>query len=257
MNRRGFFKSGAIGALASPKLLAELSGHSSSLTIGRDGGADRATPRSLLSQSSPEDERRQLNNIALCERLIHGCMRKHLITGYLPGQCSYNLGEYPCKKPWEIGEWDAQELDRLKAEGIGLIQLHEEWNDSQRLFGANKYSPLNPKGFRQFLDMAHQRGMKVIVYVSSGFFEKKDPEFRPEWARDQDLVNCFTNMRDAPLRARVGEHTFANSLCGSWRNMGLTEFTTTLGTCHWRKIHTPRRRMKCWRSRRRRSRTAH
>jgi hypothetical protein len=118
-------------------------------------------------------------------------MRKHLITGYLPGQCTYNLGEYPAKKPWEIDEWDAAELDRLKAEGISLIQLHEEWNDSQRLFGANKYSPLNPKGFRQFLEMAHQRGMKVMVYVSSGFFEKRDPEFRPEWARDQDLVELF------------------------------------------------------------------
>jgi hypothetical protein len=120
-------------------------------------------------------------------------MRHHLITGYLPGQCTYNLGEYPCTKPWEIGEWDEKELDRLKAEGIGLIQLHEEWNDSQRLFGANKYSPLNPKGFRQFLDMAHQRGMKVIVYLSSGFFEKRDPDFRPEWARDQDLVELFYN----------------------------------------------------------------
>lgn len=138
-----------------------------------------------------EDERQRLQNIALCEQSIHECMRKHLIADYLPGQCTYNLGEYPSTKPWEVGDWDALELDRLRDEGIGLIQLHEEWNDSQRLFGANKYSPLNPAGFRKFLDMAHQRGMKVIVYVSSGFFEKRDPEFRPEWARDQDLVELF------------------------------------------------------------------
>jgi hypothetical protein len=118
-------------------------------------------------------------------------MRKHLITEYFPGQCTYNLGEYPSRKPWEIGEWDAQELDRLKSEGISLIQLHEEWNDSQRLFGGNKYSPLNPNGFRQFLDMVHQRGMKVIVYLSSGFLDRRDPDFRPEWARDQDLVELF------------------------------------------------------------------
>jgi hypothetical protein len=191
MNRRGFLQSGAIGALASPKLLAGLSGHVSTLTIGSDGEADRATPRSRLSPYSPADERQRLQNIALCQRSIHGCMRKHLITRYLPGQCTYNLGEYPGKKPWEIGEWDDQELDRLKAEGIGLIQLHEEWSDSERLFGANKYSPLNPRGVRQFLDMAHQRGIKVIVYVSSGFFEKRDPDFRSEWARDQDLVELF------------------------------------------------------------------
>lgn len=193
MNRRRFLQSSAIGALANPKLLVGLPRNVPPLTTGIDGLSDREIPLSRSSQYSPEDERQRLQNIALCEHSIHQCMRKHLVTGYLPGQCSYNLGEYPCKKPWEISEWDGQELDRLKAEGISLIQLHEEWNDSQRLFGANKYSPLNPKGFRQFLDMAHQRGMKVIVYVSSGFFEKKDPDFRPEWARDQGLVELFYN----------------------------------------------------------------
>jgi hypothetical protein len=191
MNRRGFFKAGAIGAWASSNVLAGISGNCSSLAIARDREADWEKPRSTLSEYGPEDQRQRLNNIALCERSIRSCMRKHLITTYLPGQCTYNLGEYPSRKPWAIGEADVEELDRLKAEGIGLIQLHEEWNDSQRLFGANKYSPLNPKGFRLFLDMAHQRGMKVIVYVSSGFFEKRDPEFRPEWARDQDLVELF------------------------------------------------------------------
>src|SRR5579859_2984405 len=105
MNRRGFLQSGAIGALASPKLLAGLSGQRSTLTIGSHESSGRATSRALLSHYCPEDERRRLQNIALCERSIHGCMRKHLITGYLPGQCTYNLGEYPCTKPWEIGEW--------------------------------------------------------------------------------------------------------------------------------------------------------
>ena len=189
MDRRKFLKSGAIGALASPDILAGISGNCCSLRIAQNQATDSAKPS--LRAYGPEDQRQRLNNIALGERSIHSCMRKHLITTYLPGQCTYNLGEYPSRKPWEIGEWDLEELDRLKADGIGLIQLHEEWNDSQRLFGANKYSPLNPKGFRLFLDAAHQRGMKVIVYVSSGFFEKRDPEFRPEWARDQDLVELY------------------------------------------------------------------
>jgi hypothetical protein len=179
MNRRGFFKSGTAGALLGPNLFADVS------------GLDRIARGSKPNQYNEQEQRQRLKNIALCESSIQSCMRKHLVTSYLPGQCTYNLGEYPCREPWEIGEWDAEELDRLKAEGIGLIQLHEEWNDSQRLFGANKYTPLNPKGFRQFLDLAHRRGMKVIVYVSSGFFEKRDPDFHPEWARDQDLVELF------------------------------------------------------------------
>ena len=192
MNRRRFLKSGAIGALATPTMLAGSSRNACLASMGAgDEDAARTSRTSWLSQYSAEDHRQRLKNIALCEASIHDCMRKHLITDYLPGQCTYNLGEYPAKKPWEIGVWDAQELDRLKAEGIELIQLHEEWNDSQRLFGADKYSPLNPAGFREFLDMAHQRGMKVIVYLSSGFIERRDLDFRPEWARDQDLVELF------------------------------------------------------------------
>ncbi|HLV86996.1 MAG TPA: hypothetical protein VKV39_08480 [Candidatus Sulfotelmatobacter sp.] len=190
MNRRGFLKSGAMGALAKRHLLGGIAAGSYLLPAS----AERASlyiPKSSLDRYTPEDHRQRLQNIARCESAIRGCRRKHLVTDYVPGQCTYNLGEYPAKKPWEIGEWDAQELDRLKDEGIGLIQLHEEWNDSQRLLGADKYSPVNPNGFRQFLEMAHQRGMKVIVYLSSGFIERRDPDFRPEWARDQDLVELF------------------------------------------------------------------
>jgi Domain of unknown function (DUF6259) len=191
MNRRGFFKSGAVGALTGSRLLGGVPGDSNPSRAGNllHNSLTEAAPAS--NQYTEQEQRQRLKNIALCESSIESCMRKHLVTSYLPGQCTYNLGEYPSQKPWEIGEWDARELDRLKQHGIQLIQLHEEWNDSQRLFGANKYSPLNPQGFRQFLDMAHARGMKVIVYVSSGFFEKRDPEFRPEWARDQDLVELF------------------------------------------------------------------
>ena len=60
------------------------------------------------------DHRQRLENVSICERGIRSCLRKHLITSYLPGQAYYNLGEYPCRKPWEPGEGDQQELDRLK-----------------------------------------------------------------------------------------------------------------------------------------------
>jgi len=186
MNRRRFFRSSAAGALVGRRFLSDLKPSGAGQKV-----RDERKPKSVLSRYSEQEQRQRLENISACERSIRDCMRKHLITSYLPGQCTYNLGEYPCRKPWEITEWDAQELDRLKAEGIHLVQLHEEWNDSQRLFGGNKYTPLNPKGFREFVGMVHERGMKVIVYVSSGFFEKRDPDFRQEWARDQDLVELF------------------------------------------------------------------
>ena len=145
----------------------------------------------VLGSYTAGDHRRRLQNIAVCEGAVRRCMRKHLVTSYLPGQCVYNLGEYPCREPWNPDGWDEEELGKLRDHGIQLIQLHEEWNDPLRLFGGNKFSPLNPQGFRRFVDMVHSAGMKVIVYASSGFFERTDPDFRSEWARSQDLVEIY------------------------------------------------------------------
>jgi hypothetical protein len=187
MDRRGFLKTGVGATLVG--------------ATGADGSAAEAsqispaTPRTgssiVMGSYTQGDHRRRLENIALCERGIHQCMRKHLITDYLPGQCCYNLGEYPCRRPWGPDGWDEQELDKLRDHGISLIQVHEEWNDSQRLFGGHKFSALNPAGFHRFVEMVHRRGMKLIVYASSGFFERTDPDFRPEWARAQDLVEIY------------------------------------------------------------------
>jgi len=109
----------------------------------------------------------------------------------------------------------------LQDHGIRLVQLHEEWSDSQRLFGAHKFAPLNPAGFRRFIDLAHQRGMKVIVYFSSGFFEKRDPDLQTEWARDQDLVELFYHYaRCSPARPGWRALFLRTGRFGScWRTM--------------------------------------
>ena len=187
MDRREFLKaSAAVGAVGAA--VAPVSGSAAVVS----GGVPADTP-AILADYSAADQRRRLENVAICQRAVRSCMREHLITSYLPGQCCYNLGEYPCKTPWDPDDWDERELDRLKEHGIRLIHVHEEWNDSQRLFGGHKLAPLNPAGFRRFVDMVHRRGMKLIVYASSGCFEKNDPDFRPEWtsADDHPLVEIY------------------------------------------------------------------
>jgi hypothetical protein len=170
--------------------------------VSASGGADAAAaPPSahpaapILGSYTAEDHRRRLENIAVCQRAIRGCLRKHLVTSYLPGQCCYNLGEYPCRKPWNPDQYDEQELDRLKNHGIELIQVFDEWNDSLRLFGGDKFTALNPAGSRRFIEMVHRRGMKIIPYASSCFFERSNPAFRQEWSREgDDLVVGYWNM---------------------------------------------------------------
>lgn len=184
MRRREFLTLGAAATVA-----MSTAKHPATGAVAPRVAPSAALP--VLADYSADDHRRRLKNIALAERNIRKCLRKHLVANYLPGQCCYNLGEYPCRKPWEPDSWDEQELERLRDQGIRLIQVHEEWNDSQRLFGSHKLSALNPTGFRRFVEMVHRCGMRLIVYVSSGYFDRKDPDFREEWATHQDLREIY------------------------------------------------------------------
>ncbi len=131
------------------------------------------------------EHRRRLENIAICQRGVNSCLKKHLIMNYLPGQAYYNLGEYPALKPWQLSDYDEQELDRLKNAGIELIQVWLDWCDELRLFGGNKFQAAEPNVFRQFVEMVHKRGMKIIPYTSTGYFERRDPDFQPQWSRSK------------------------------------------------------------------------
>lgn len=184
MHRRNFLMT-ALGTSAS------LAGPSTWAT----GKPSPPQSSSVLRDYTAEDHRRRLANIQACECAIRSCMRHYLVTSYLPGQCCYDLGEYPCRRPWNPDDYDEQELDRLRDHGIQLIQLFDDWNDSLRLFGGDKFSPVNPVGFRRFIEMVHKRGMKLLSYISTCFLERGHPGFRQEWAREGDnLVLGYWNM---------------------------------------------------------------
>ncbi len=186
-----------------PAAAAAGAGYQDTAVVAVPSGApqrDAAAP--VLADYSAADHRRRLLNVRSAEQGIRTCLRKHLVGSYLPGQCCYNLGEYPCRQPWDPDAWDEQELDRLRDHGIRLIQVHEEWNDSQRLFGGHKFAPLNPTGFRRFVDMVHRRGMKLIAYVSSGYFEQTDPDFQPTWTAAghqplREIYFCYAHCSPA------------------------------------------------------------
>ena len=179
MNRREFLSTGA--GVAAAAQFASVSAAAADPT---------PVPRiaSLLRDYTDADHRHRLRNIAACTQNIRSCLRKHLITNYLPGQCCYNLGEYPARTPWDVGDYDEAELDRLKADGIEVLQVFDDWNDSLRLFGGDKYSAVNPAAYRRFIDMAHRRGMKVLTYTSPCFLQRSDPDFRQEWSRESDFL---------------------------------------------------------------------
>jgi hypothetical protein len=153
----------------------------------------RGIDRSLsMVTGTHEDHRRRLRYLEECRRTIRKCMRQQMVGDYIPGHAAYNLGEYPSRKPWNPDEWDRGQLEQLSNAGIQWIHIHEEWNDPERLFGGDKFTPVNKEGFKRFIRWCHEFGLKVIPYTSSGYFERTDPDFRADWAREsQDLIEVY------------------------------------------------------------------
>jgi hypothetical protein len=189
MERRTFLKAGIGGGAA---MMA--SGTSAGAAAGKDAATPELPP-SILASCTNEDHRRRLQSVGFCNNSIRTWMRRHFVADYAPAQACYNLDEYPSREPWAPNDYDEQELDRLRDHGIQIIQVFDEWNDSLRLFGGHKLRATNPEGFRRFVDMVHRRGMKIMAYVSTGFLQRTDPDFRPEWAREGDYLELgYWNM---------------------------------------------------------------
>ncbi len=126
----------------------------------------------------------QQKRIASINEATHACrsyFRRERVRNYLPGQVTYGLGDYPAYVDAEPTEYDYRLLSQMSDAGVTLVQVHEEWNDAVRVWGADKFSAPNPRGMKRFVDLCHSLGMKVIPYVSSGYFNIDDPDMRPEF----------------------------------------------------------------------------
>jgi hypothetical protein len=189
MDRRTFLRTSA-GAAVTGSI-----GGAGVVSLAGQAPLSHLETSAVLKSFTAEDHRRRLEKIGRCHNAIRSCMRKHLITGYQPAQCCYNLGEYPARKPWTLGPYDEEELDRLRDHGIQLIQLFDEWADPLRLFGGDKFTPADSAAVCRFIDMAHERGMKVLPYASTCFLQRTDPDFRQAWSREGDNLEVgFWNM---------------------------------------------------------------
>ena len=144
----------------------------------------------MKKSTNNETKKRLEGNLLFAERVAGKCKRRFTIHDYIPGQVIYNLGEYPASFSIRPTEYDYELLRSLSSHGVGLIQIHEEWNDSMRRLGADKFTSHDPEGLREFISLCHKFGIKVIPYISTGFFDSRDPdfteEFCPRWRHSLD-----------------------------------------------------------------------
>ena len=187
MERRKFFKTGAkaafVGVVAPG--LAVAGSISNAKPNSQSGFVNKSAydiPE-ILATYTAKDHRNRLENIAFGEKRITTCIRKHLVTSYIPGHAVFE----PSNSNWEPNEKDDQELAKLKSIGIGIIQPWSKW---ATCWGKNYLEAQNPEGFKRLVKLAQSHGLKVIPYTSSQFFERTDANFKKEWAwpKSFDLV---------------------------------------------------------------------
>lgn len=160
-----------------------------------------------------EQHRTRIENINKSEIGNRRYLRRKRIHDYVPGQATYNLGDYPA--PFSIAptDYDREMLRDMAANGVELIQIHEEWNDAIRHLGADKFTCHDSKGLERFIDLAHSFGLKIIPYTSTGYFHEFDPDFD----------ESFT----------VSEKRCINGMFFKYR-------TCAMGSAEWREYLLPR-----------------
>ncbi len=147
-----------------------------------------------------KDQQKRIDNINAAVRVNKQYFRRERVRNYLAGQVTYGLGDYPAYVDAAPTEYDERLLRQMADAGVKLVQVHEEWNDAVRVWGADKFSAPNPVGMKQFVELCHSLGMKIIPYVSSGYFNIDDPDVRPAFLqlRDADVpypekLRCCSN----------------------------------------------------------------
>lgn len=135
-----------------------------------------------------EEQKKRIDNIRFANEKVKKFDKHIRIHDYRPGQVTYNLGPYPAKFPIEPTEYDYNLIKNFAEKGVGLIQVHEEWNDHIRLYGGDKYTSHDPEGMRKFIKLCHDFGIKVLPYLSSFYFDRRDPDFRQDFMRYESYL---------------------------------------------------------------------
>ena len=156
-----------------------------------------------MKQLTFEQHRARIQNINEAEASNKKYFRRARVRDYMPGQATYNLGDYPYPFKIEPTEYDYNMLKDMAEKGIELIQLHEEWHDSVRMYGADKFNSHDPEGMKNFVKLCHHFGIKVIPYVSTGFFHEFDPDFREEFTHG--VKYCMGGLHHKYRRCSAGK----------------------------------------------------
>jgi len=153
-----------------------------------------------------EWESARLGNLTALRPHLGSVGREVLVRDHRPGEVWYNLHEYPKLPLRQPSQEDWDRFASYAADGIEIVKFHMEWADWAEICGGDSATAADPAGLDVLVDMAHQHGLKVLLYFSSGFHDTRSSRFDPSWT--------VTNLH-------LREHFYDLALCSprhpGWR----------------------------------------
>lgn len=160
-----------------------------------------------MQNLSVEEHRERLENIKRATASVRSCVRELRIHDYIPGQVIYYLGDYPAPMNITPTEYDYELLKLYAERGFGLIQVHEEWNDTIEKYGSDKWNSCDKEGMKKFIELCHEFGIKIIPYCSSSYIHGGSASFTEKFCRSD--YGC-ADMHYAYRVAHAGSEYWRN-----------------------------------------------
>ena len=151
-----------------------------------------------MKQLTLEQHRARIENLRRVTEDTKKCTRDWRIHDYLPGQVTYYLGDYPALMSITPTEYDYKLLKSYAENGVGLIQVHEEWNDTIEKYGSDKWHSCDHEGMNRFIDLCHNFGLKIIPYCSSSYIHEGSKYYQERFSRS------FNGCVDMHYKYRLG-----------------------------------------------------
>ena len=156
---------------------------------------------------SENEHKKRMCNLKNAQSDIKEYTRELRIHNYKPGQIIYYLGDYPQKMSITPTEYDYNLLKSYAENGVDMIQVHEEWNDTIEKYGSDKWHSCDHEGMLKFIEACHSFGIKIIPYCSASYIHQKSKYYTEEFSR------CTGGCTDMHYSYRLG---WAGS--EKWRN---------------------------------------
>lgn len=149
-----------------------------------------------MKQLTLEQHRSRLENLQKARTAVRLFTREIRIHNYLPGQIIYYLGDYPAPMSIKPTEYDFNLLRSYAENGVDMIQVHEEWNDTIEKYGSDKWMSCDHKGMLEFVALCHDCGIRIIPYCSSSYIHQKSAFFDEKFIRgDAGCTDMHYNYR--------------------------------------------------------------